>query len=204
MNMLLPFLIEADMRRIDAAGEQTGVLRSWMLSGREEPNPVGYLWIEFARLDGATGEISHLVCGCGIRASASTDRVTTWWFVTDRRPGIDFSFVERRTPLTVDALRSVLGPQAVFSHDHRADYRSEVRARLFGGADLDQHIRLLHIVRSPRVGDRIDVDLPAYLEGALPQLSEAALADAAQPLEDLDEHRNNVAALRRTVELSRV
>ena len=52
MNMLLPFLIEADVRRIDAAGEQTGVLRSWMLSGREEPNPVGYLWIELNERSG--------------------------------------------------------------------------------------------------------------------------------------------------------
>lgn len=84
MNMLLPFLIDADVRRIDAAGEQTGVLRSWMLSGREEPNPVGYLWIEFARVDHETGEIDYFVCGCGIRASATTDRVTTWWFATDQ------------------------------------------------------------------------------------------------------------------------
>ena len=76
MNMLLPFLIEADVSRIDAAGEQTGMLRSWVLSGREEPNPVGYLWIEFERLDAGTGEIGHLVCGCGIRASSSTDRRT--------------------------------------------------------------------------------------------------------------------------------
>ena len=36
MNMLLPFLLDADTRRIDAAGEQSGVLRSWMLSGRNE------------------------------------------------------------------------------------------------------------------------------------------------------------------------
>jgi energy-coupling factor transporter ATP-binding protein EcfA2 len=49
MNMLLPFLIDADTRRIDAAGEQSAVLRSWMLSGREEQQPVGYLWIEFTR-----------------------------------------------------------------------------------------------------------------------------------------------------------
>lgn len=200
MNMLLPFLLEADVRRIDAAGEQTGVLRSWMLSGRDEPNPVGYLWIEFERVDMVTGEINHIVCGCGIRANASTDRVTTWWFLTDRRPGFDFSLLDRRTPLTVDSLRTVLGTSAVFAHDRRGDYRNEVRSRLFGGADLEQHIRLLHIVRSPRVGDRIDVDLPSYLESALPQLSEAALADAAQPLEDLDEHRDNVASLRRTTE----
>lgn len=200
MNMLLPFLLEADVRRIDAAGEQTGVLRSWMLAGREEPNPVGYLWIEFERVDPETGEIDHVVCGCGIRANASTDRVTTWWFVTDQRPGMDFSLLDRRTPLTVDSLRTLLGASSVFTHERRSDYRTEVRARLFGGADLEQHIRLLHIVRSPRVGDRIDVDLPSYLESALPQLSEAALADAAQPLEDLDEHRDNVASLRRTAE----
>ena len=200
MNMLLPFLLEADVRRIDSAGEQTGVLRSWMLSGREEPNPVGYLWIEFERVDASTGEVDHFVCGCGIRANASTERVTTWWFATDRRPGFDFALLDRRTPLSVDGLRTVLGSHAVFSQERRSDYRTEVRARLFGGADLDQHIRLLHIVRSPRVGDRIDVDLPSYLENALPQLSEAALADAAQPLEDLDEHRDNVAALRRTAD----
>lgn len=200
MNMLLPFLLEADVRRIDAAGEQTGVLRSWMLTGREEPNPVGYLWIEFERVDTDTGEINHVVCGCGIRANASTDRVTTWWFITDQRPGLDFTLLDRRTPLTVDALRTALGPSSVFTQERRIDYRTEVRAKLFGGADLDQHLRLLHIVRSPRVGDRIDVDLPSYLEAALPQLSEAALADAAQPLEDLDEHRDNVASLRRTTD----
>src|SRR5690606_18481519 len=69
----------------------------------------------------------------------------------------------------------------------------------YGGADLDQHIRLLHVVRNPRVGDRIDLDLPTYLEDALPQLSETALDDAAQPLEDLEEHRRNVEDLTRTV-----
>src|SRR5690606_16646086 len=113
MNMLLPFLLEADTRRIDAAGEQSGVLRSWMLSGRDEQQPVGYLWIELRRGD------EYLACGCGIRANRSTDRVTTWWFVTDRRPGIDLALVEGRTPLSVDALRTALGPGAVFAHDQR-------------------------------------------------------------------------------------
>ncbi len=49
MNMLLPFLLDADTRRIDAAGEQSGVLRAWMLSGRDEPQPQGYLWLEDER-----------------------------------------------------------------------------------------------------------------------------------------------------------
>jgi hypothetical protein len=49
MNMLLPFLLEADVRKIDAAGEQRGVLRSWMLSDHDDTQRTGYLWIEFAR-----------------------------------------------------------------------------------------------------------------------------------------------------------
>ncbi|MPY93974.1 MAG: hypothetical protein GEV08_13200, partial [Acidimicrobiia bacterium] len=201
MNMLLPFLLDADARRIDAAGEQSRVLRSWMLSGRDERQPVGYLWVELRRPSdagegGHTDE--HLVFGCSIRANRSTDRITTWWFVTPRRPGVDLALVEGRVPLSADALRAELGAGALFTQDQRSAYRAEVRNRLYGGADIEQHVRLLHVVRSPRVGDRIDVDLPRYLEDALPQLSEAALEDAAQPLEDLEEHRRNVEDLRRT------
>lgn len=192
MNMLLPFLLKADTRRIDAAGEQSGVLGSWMLSGREEQQPQGYLWVELGNGEG------HLAFGCGIRANRSTDRVTTWRFVTAKRPGIDVALVEGRQPLSADALRAVLEPGTVHTNDQRPAYRAELRNRLYGGADLDQHVRLLHVVRSPRVGDRIDVDLPRHLEDALPQLSEAALDDAAQPLEDLEEHRRNVEDLSRT------
>ncbi len=196
MNMLLPFLLEADVRRIDAAGEQQGVLRSWMLSGRDEPQPVGYLWIEFRR-NGDDGE-HHLVCGCGIKANRSTDRVTTWWFLTDRRPGVDLSLVTGRHPLSTDALRAELGATAVFTHEQRGSYREAVRQQLYGGAELDRHLRLLHEVRSPRVGDRISNDLTGYLLDALPQLSDRAIDDAAQPLENLEEFRRNVEQLTRT------
>ena len=194
MNMLLPFLLDGDTRRIDAAGEQSGVLRSWMLSGRDEPQPQGYLWIELARGD------AYTTFGCGIRANRSTERVTTWWFITERRPGIDLHLVEGRIPLTADKLRAVIEPGVVYSQEHRAAYRDDLRKRLFGGADLEQHLHLLRIVRNPRVGDRLDADLPQYLVDALPQLSEAALEDAAKPLEDLEEHRRNVADLSRTAE----
>ncbi|MBW4052946.1 MAG: TIGR02680 family protein [Proteobacteria bacterium] len=194
MNMLLPFLLDADTRRIDAAGEQSGVLRSWMLSGREEPQPQGYLWLEVAK-----GE-SYLSFGCGIRASRATDQVTTWWFITSRRPGIDLSLVEGRVPVSREALRAAIAPDLLFGHEQRAGYRAELRRRLFGGADIEQHLHLLRIVRNPRVGDRLDAELPQYLQDALPQLSDAALDDAAQPLEDLEEHRRNVADLRRTAD----
>lgn len=194
MNMLLPFLLDADTRRIDAAGEQSGVLKSWMLSGREEAQPQGYLWLEVAKGD------AYLSFGCGIRANRATDQVTTWWFVTSRRPGIDLNLLEGRIPVSREALRTAIEPDPLFGHEQRADYRAELRKRLFGGADIEQHLHLLRIVRNPRVGDRLDTELPQYLQDALPQLSDAALDDAAQPLEDLEEHRRNVADLRQTAD----
>ena len=192
MNMLLPFLLTARQVRIDAAGEQSRILKAWMLDGRDDAQPVGYLWIEFAR----QGEF--LVCGCGIRANRQSDTVTTWWFVTDKRPGVDLSLVDGAVPLSTEALRAALDGDEVFVHDRRSDYRHAVEQRLFNGASIDQHIKLINVVRHPRVGDRIDVDLAAHLVDALPQLSEEALTEAAQPLEDLEEHRRSVAALEQT------
>lgn len=202
MNMLLPFLLDADVRRIDAAGDQAGVLRSWMLAGRDETQPTGYLWLEVAR-----GE-DHLTFGCGIKANRNTSNVTHWWFVTERRPGIDLHLLRHhgasaRTPLSAEELRQELGPGHVWTMDQRSAYRATLHGRLYGGADIEQHIRLLHIVRNPRVGDRvddrIDLGLTAHLHDALPQLSEAAIDDAATPLEQLDEHRGNVSDLTATV-----
>ena len=193
MNMLLPFLLTARQQKIDAAGEQVGILKSWMLSGRDDPQPVGYLWIQFER----AGE--YLTCGCGIKANRQSDTVTTWWFVTAKRPGLDFDLVTgANMPLSADGLRAALDDGEVYSERQRRDYRHQIEHRLFGGASIDQHIGLIHLVRSPRVGDRIDVELPQHLADALPRLSEEALAEAAQPLDDLEEHRRNVAELERT------
>jgi len=193
MNMLLPFLLTTHQGRIDAAGEQTGILKSWMLSGRDDAQPVGYLWIEFERAG------RFLVCGCGIKANRQSDTVKTWWFITSKRPGIDFRLVEAGgVPLSATRLRAVVEPDEVFGERRRRDYRRVIEQRLFGGASVSQHMRLIDRVRTPRVGDRIDLDLPAYLVGALPQLSEQALLEAASPLDDLEEHRRNVAELEKT------
>jgi hypothetical protein len=199
MNMLLPFLLEADTRRIDAAGEQTGVLKSWMLADNDETQRTGYLWIEFARPDSeVAGGVHYHTVGCGIRANRSTDRASTWWFSTPRRARIDFALTNGRVPLAVDALRAELGTEAVFAQHQVRDYRAEVSRRFFGGADPSGYFALLHQVRNPRVGDRIDADLPRRLLEALPPVPEDAVADAAQPLEDLESHRLNVRALTQT------
>ena len=196
MNMLLPFLLEADVRKIDAAGEQRGVLRSWMLSDNDDTQRTGYLWIEFTR-EAADGAVEHRTVGCGIRANRSTDRVTTWWFSTDRRARMDFRLTEADVPFSAEVLRSELGPRGqVFTST--AEYRAEIARRFFGGTDPQAYFRLLHQVRNPRVGDRIDTDLPRTLREALPPVPEDAVSDAAQPLEDLEDHRRNVTDLTTT------
>jgi hypothetical protein len=192
MLPLLPLLLTAQPGRIEAAGEQSGILRSWMLTDRDDAQPVGYLWLEFESGD------DFIVIGCGIKANRQSDNVTTWWFITSKRPGKDLWFVDNGVPLSADALRTALDGDVVYSHDRRREYRRSVERRLFGGASLDQHIGLINVVRNPRVGDRIDVDLPEHLVDALPRLSETALVEAAQPLDDLEEHRRNVAELART------
>lgn len=198
MNMLLPFLLEADVRKIDAAGEQRGVLRSWMLSDNDDTQRTGYLWIEFIRDDDGGGT-EYRTVGCGIRANRSTDRVTTWWFSTDRRAKLDFRLTEADVPFSADVLRTELGTHGqVFGST--AEYRAEVARRFFGGTDPSAYFRLLHQVRNPRVGDRIDTDLPRTLREALPPVPDDAVSDAAQPLEDLEDHRRNVTDLATTAE----
>ena len=96
-------------------------------------------------------------------------------------------------------LRSELGTRGqVFTST--AEYRAEIARRFFGGVDPGAYFRLLHQVRNPRVGDRIDTDLPRTLREALPPVPEDAVHDAAQPLEDLEDHRRNVTDLARTAE----
>lgn len=132
--------------------------------------------------------------GCGIRANRSTDRVATWWFSTDRRAKIDFRLTEAVVPFSADVLRTELGTRGqVFAS--AGEYRAEVARRFFGGADPRPYCRLLHQVRNPRVGDRVDTDLPRTLREALPPVPEDAVSDAAQPLEDLEDHRRNVIDL---------
>ena len=184
MNMLLPFLLTASERNITAASGHSKVLKAWMLDTRDaaQIQPVGYLWIEFARAD------EVLTLGCGIRANRNASYVDTWWFVTPHRlAASDANAAPGTVPVTVgdtaltrDQLRQALpgSDSRVFTDKQRGDYRSEVRRRLFGGADISEHIELLNKLRDPRIGDAIDNKLAEFLARAMPSLSEQAVSAA--------------------------
>ncbi|WP_405180623.1 TIGR02680 family protein [Nocardia sp. NBC_01377] len=185
LEMLLPFLLDADRRRMDATGSQKVSLDELMRTGaRGQTNRVGYLWLELAR----PGE--YLTLGAYIKYSGSAHRSDVQFFVTDKRVGVELRLLDdNRDALSRDQLRAVIGIDNLTDAEH---HRENVRARVFGlhrEADRDRFtglIQLLHTLRSPDVGNRIDEGkLPQILSDALPPLSEQTMESAGDRLDGL-------------------
>ncbi|MFC8045870.1 hypothetical protein [Nocardia sp. NPDC057353] len=184
LEMLLPFLFDADRRRMDATGSQKVSLDELMRTGaRGQTNRIGYLWLELARPDG------YLTLGAHIRYSASAHRSEVQFFVTGKRVGAELPLLDDRQVLSRERLRDLIGADALTDAEQ---HREHVRARVFGlrgDGDRDRFtglIQLLHTLRSPDVGNRIDEGkLPQILSDALPPLNERTLEAAGERLDGL-------------------
>ncbi len=196
LELLLPFLLDADRRRMDSSGSaQVSLDRLMRVGGSESGNRVGYLWLELAHSDGATDPARFLTLGAHLRWSASTGAVRVHWFTTDRRVGHDLPLLDgERNALTREDLGRLVGPEQVT--DSADTHREQVRSQVFGLVDaraeerFDGLTQLLHTLRSPDVGNRIDEGrLPALLSDALPPLSQATLDAAGAKLDEISETR---------------
>jgi len=99
-----------------------------------------------------------------------------------------------REPLSRDGLTELIGADRIT--DSPAAHRDRVRALVFGlGGDAgrdryDSLLQLLHTLRAPDVGNRIDEGrLPQILLESLPPLQEDALSRAGEQLDGLTETR---------------
>ncbi|MGM7646780.1 TIGR02680 family protein [Nocardia sp. JW2] len=200
LEMLLPFLLDADRRRMDATGSQKVSLDELMHIGiGSQTNRVGYLWLELSRQD------EYLTLGAHIRYSASTRRSEVRFFTTELRVGHDLMLIGAdRHPLPKDKLTELVGAHRIGDAEH---HRESVRTRVFGlrgdtGRDrFTGLMQLLHTLRSPDVGNRIDEGkLPQILSDALPPLSEQMLDAAGERLDDLSETRQAQQRLSETLE----
>jgi hypothetical protein len=206
LELLLPFLLDADRRRMDSSGSAAVNLDRLMRVGDPgTTNRVGYLWLELAHGDGLTEPDGHLTLGAHLRWSANTGTVAVSWFVTELRVGHDLRLIDAdRHPLRREDLIQLLGPNVLTSS---ADtHRERVRERVFGLVDaqaaerFDGLTQLLHTLRSPDVGNRIDEGrLPALLSDALPPLSQATLDAAGAKLDEISETRALQDRLERSV-----
>jgi uncharacterized protein (TIGR02680 family) len=190
LEMLLPFLLDADRRRMDATGAARVSLDELMRTGAQgQSNRTGYLWLELAR----PGE--HLTVGALVRHSQSASSSKVWYFTTPLRVGAGLPLMSAtREPLSRDALTELIGADRITESAHT--HRDRVRALVFGlhgdaGRDrFDGLLQLVHTLRAPDVGNRIDEGrLPQILLESLPPLQEDALSRAGEQLDGLTETR---------------
>ena len=190
LEMLLPFLLDADRRRMDATGAARVSLDELMRTGAlGQSNRTGYLWLELAR----PGE--YLTVGALVRHSQSASSTKVWYFTTPLRVGEGLPLMSAaREPLSRDALTELIGAERITESAHT--HRDHIRLLVFGlhgdaGRDrYDGLLQLLHTLRAPDVGNRIDEGrLPQILLESLPPLQEEALSRAGEQLDGLTETR---------------
>ncbi|MGW0587564.1 TIGR02680 family protein [Streptosporangium sp. NPDC002607] len=202
LEMLLPFLLDGDRRRMDATGSGRVRLEDLMRAGgQEQTNRLGYLWLELIRHgDGGeasdgTAEPEYITLGALVRFAKSTGEAKAWYFTTPCRVGHDLILLgDDRTPLSREGLAEVIGADRIA--DSSDVHRERVRATVFGlTGDSGKErfaglLQLLRTLRAPDVGNRIDEGrLPQILADALPPPSEAALSRAGEQLDGLSETR---------------
>jgi uncharacterized protein (TIGR02680 family) len=190
LEMLLPFLLDADRRRMDATGAARVSLEELMRTGEQgQANRTGYLWLELAR----PGQ--HLTVGALVRHSQSASSSKVWYFTTPLRVGEELRLMSAtREPLSRDALTELIGAERITESTHT--HRDHIRTLVFGlhgdaGRDrFDGLLQLVHTLRAPDVGNRIDEGrLPQILLESLPPLQEDALSRAGEQLDGLTETR---------------
>ncbi|MFV2172045.1 TIGR02680 family protein [Actinomadura sp. LOL_016] len=199
LEMLLPYLLDGDSRALDATGTGRTTLGWLMLDGFESTNRLGYLWVEFRM--SADGEDRYLTFGAAVRASKSTKRAVPFFFTTPLRVGSDLSLVDAGgAPLPVERLKGVVGAGNVT--DRAVEHRARVARELFGINDVTRYrnlTQLLHRLRRPTVGDRIESGgLASLLSETLPGLDDDVVEKVARNLHDLDTVREELGRLERT------
>ncbi|MFK0246832.1 TIGR02680 family protein [Amycolatopsis azurea] len=202
LEMLLPFLLDADRRKMDATGSGKVRLEDLMRHGAQgQLNRLGYLWLELGR----EGD-EYLTIGAMVRYSASTGEAKAWYFTTPLRVGVDLRLMDdHRRPLPREQLAQLIGVERIT--DRPETHRETVAAQVFdltGASGKERYaglLQLLHTLRAPDVGDRIDEgNLPKILSDALPPLSEATLREAGERLDSLSDARDEQQRLAKAVE----
>ncbi|MFJ7266374.1 TIGR02680 family protein [Streptomyces sp. NPDC099050] len=212
LALTLPFLLDGDLasRRVEPDGDP-GKRMEWnLLLGGEHPHSerLGYTWIEFGRLDEASGERHFRTLLCGLKAVSGRGIARHWYALTnqrvDHRPGDPVEQAEASLSL-LDATGTALSrdrlAEAVSGHglvyDQAKTYRRAIDEALFGlgeqryGALVDLLIQL----RQPQLSKRPnEAALSRALTEALPPMDQAVIADVAEAFRSLDEEKEELAA----------
>ena len=129
LEILLPFLLDGDTRRLDATGRDRTTV-AWLMTDGRPPATTSATsgWSCAARTTTATERF--LTLGAGLKASTATRRGDAWFFITDQRIGVDVELDRAGECLSVDRLKEALGEEAV-THSG-AEHRRRVGRHVFG------------------------------------------------------------------------
>jgi uncharacterized protein (TIGR02680 family) len=199
LELMLPFLLDGDTKRLDASGGGRTTFRWLMSEGATGVNRQGFLWLELRRVD-EQGAEHFLTLGAVVRWSSSTAEARLAYFVTPARVGVDVHLVESRQPVPIDRLRELLGEGALVNSAR--EYRARVGREVFGIADAGRYRNLVHLLyrlRRPTIGDRIEAgQLTTELGEALPPIDDEILDSVAHNLDDLETVRADLGRLEAT------
>jgi uncharacterized protein (TIGR02680 family) len=200
LEMLLPFLLDADRRNM-GTGSSVRMEDLMSAGAGDQGNRLGYMWLELSQdpdpEEGADPATRYLTLGALVRFAISTKEAKVWYFSTPLRVGSQLPLLGAdRQPLSRSDLAALVTEDRIT--DVAEKHRERVRAEVFGltgqlGRErFDGLTKLLHTLRSPDVGNRIEEGrLPVILADALPPLSEDALTDAGQQLDGLTSTRED-------------
>ncbi|MFW6695741.1 TIGR02680 family protein [Streptomyces sp. MAR4 CNX-425] len=199
LALTLPFLLDGDLsaRRVEPDADP-GKRMEWnLLLGGEHPHPerLGYTWIEFGRLDPATGRPHFATLLCGLKAVAGRGIARHWYAVTDQRIGAELSLVDATgTALSRDRLTEAVAGRGMV-YDQAKAYRRAVDEALFGLGERRYAalVDLLVQLRQPQLSKRpSEAALSRALTEALPPLDQAVVADVAEAFRSLDEEKEEL------------
>ncbi|MGW1885702.1 TIGR02680 family protein [Streptomyces sp. NPDC001970] len=209
LALTLPFLLDGDLsaRRVEPDGDP-GKRMEWnLLLGGEHPHPerLGYTWIEFGRLDEATGEPHFRTLLCGLKAVAGRGIARHWFAVTGRRVGDGLDLLDATgTALSRDRLAEAIAGHGIV-YDTARTYRRAVDEALFGLGERRYAalVDLLIQLRQPQLSKRPnEAALSRALTEALPPMDQAVIADAAEAFRSLDEEKEELRAAREAEQAS--
>ncbi|MFC7533853.1 TIGR02680 family protein [Actinoplanes sp. GCM10030250] len=199
LELLLPFLLDGDAKRLDATGAGRTTFRWLMGEGATGVNRQGFVWLELRRTD-AEGDEHFLTLGAVVRWSSSTAEARLAYFVTPLRVGAGVELAVARQPVPIERLKEVLGEGALITTAR--DYRARVGREVFGIADPGRYRNLVHLLyrlRRPTIGDRIEAgQLTTELGEALPPVDDDVLDSVAHNLDDLETVRTDLGRLEAT------
>ena len=201
LELLLPFCLDGDINpnKLDPFGSVHKDMK-WNLVGcTEDDKRVGYVWLEFERLD-ETGGTQRITAGIGLRAHRAQADVPRWYFIARNRTiGSDLALLRGRDPIGKSELVAALGDDGEVL-DSQRDYRTRLNDLLFGFGGEEQYqtmLRLMRDLRRPHLSKTLDPDRVAeQLTAGLPGVDEGLMRRLAGGLEQLETLERGLERLR--------